>query len=203
MKLITGLFFAIALLVTNGLAQENYTIYGGPGGGFSHGLGFNEANFNIDGGADVFRNKMFGEGEIGWDSANLQFFNAGTTLRLHGLVMYHGKEHWWFGGGVHYAKVISEPTDTLQKLWPVATAMYQKGRFRINNEYLFPVGNYYMTGPLIDMRYRIGKGFYYRERFGLFFYHDHNQVTPPPFYRGGEADFGILYVFHDRIPEAR
>jgi hypothetical protein len=197
MRTITGLFFSILLLVTISSAQDKYNFYGGPGGGFSKGLGFYTGDFTIDGGLDVFHNKFFGEGEVGWDSANLQIFDAGRTLRVHGFVMYQAREHWWFGGGAHYARVLSEPTDPLQKLWPVASAMYQKGRFRINNEYLFSVGNLFMTGPLIDMRYRIGKGFYYRERFGLFFYHDRNSVTPPPFYRGGEADFGVIYVIRD------
>jgi hypothetical protein len=194
---VASLVFVLALLVPGASAQMNYSVYGGPGGGFSRGLGFYESDFTLDGGADVFHNKLFGEAEIGFDSANLQFLNAGRTLRVHGLFMYQAKEHWRLGGGLHYAKVIGEPDYSLQKLWPVAAAMYERGRFRINSEYLFPMGSYIMTGPLGDMRFRIGRGFYYRERFGLFFYHDRG-TTGSPFYRGGEADFGVIYVFHDR-----
>lgn len=198
MRRITGLFFAIVLLTITASAQNNFTVYGGAGGGLSRGLGFNQGDFALDGGADIYHKKMFGEAEVGWDSANLFVLQDGTTLRFHALAMYHGKEHWWFGGGVHYAHVLHEPLDPAHEYWPVAAAMYQKSRFRINNEYLFPVGNRFMTGPLCDMRYRVWKGLYYRERFGLFFYHDLNQPPNPPHWRGGEADFGAIYVFHDR-----
>lgn len=201
MKLIARLVLLAALLAAVCSAQTRTTGYGDFGGGFSRGLGFNTQDFAFDGGLNFYHDKYFGEGEVGWDNADLTLFNAGTTLRAHGLFMYQAKEHWRFGGGLHYSKVIGQPSDQLSKYWPVAAAMYERRRFRIDNEYLFSVGSYLMSGPLADMRVRIGKGFYYRERFGLFFYHDRGLVASPLF-RGGEADFGIMYVFHER-PEVQ
>lgn len=201
MKLIAGLVLFAALLAPVCSAQTHTTFYGDGGGGFSHGLGFNTGDFAVDGGLNFYHDKYFGEGEVGWDSADLTLFQSGTTFRAHGLFMYQAKEHWRFGGGLHYSKVIGQSSDQLSKYWPVAAAMYERRRFRIDNEYLFSFGNYLITGPLADMRVRIGKGFYYRERFGLFFYHDRGLVASPLF-RGGEADFGIMYVFHER-PEVQ
>jgi hypothetical protein len=201
MKVIIGLVLFATLLAPVSSAQTYKTFYGDGGGGFSRGLGFNTKDFTIDGGADVFHDKYFLEGEAGWDSADLRFLQAGTTLRTHGLFMYQAKEHWRFGGGLHYSKVIGQSTYQLSKYWPVASATYERRRFRIDNEYLFSFGNYLITGPLADMRVRIGRNFYYRERFGLFFYHDRGLVASPLF-RGGEADFGIMYVFHNH-PEVQ
>jgi hypothetical protein len=195
-KAIVGIVVLVAMFVSASEAQTTFNGYGDFGGGFSQGLGFNVGEFVTDGGIDIYHNKYFGEAELGWDSADLQFFQAGTTFRAHGLLMYQAKPHWRFGGGLHFSKVIGQPNDQLSKYWPVAAVTYERRRFRINNEYLFSVGSYFMTGPLFDMRYRIGKGFYYRERFGMFFYRDRGLFDSPVFH-GGEADFGVLYVIRD------
>jgi hypothetical protein len=201
MKVIARLIFVAALLAALCSAQTRITGYGNLGAGFSRGLGFNTGDFALDGGANFYHDKYFGEGELGWDSADLTLFRDGKTLRAHGLFMYQAKEHWRFGGGLHYSRVLGEPNDRLSQYWPVAAAMYERRRFRIDNEYLFSVGSHLMTGPLADMRVRIRKNVYFRERFGLFFYHDRGLVASPLF-RGGEADFGIMYVFHER-PEVQ
>jgi len=54
-----------------------------------------------------------------------------------------------------------------------------------------------MTGPLLDLRMQIGRGFYYRELVGVFFYRDVLQF-PTTRRVGSEATFGILYVFHEQ-----
>ncbi|MGH9566067.1 MAG: hypothetical protein ACRD4I_08800, partial [Candidatus Angelobacter sp.] len=87
MKLIARLTLFAALLAPVCSAQTHTTFYGDGGGGFSRGLGFNTKDFTIDGGLNFYHDKYFAEGELGWDSADLRFFQAGKTLRAHGLFM--------------------------------------------------------------------------------------------------------------------
>jgi hypothetical protein len=178
-------------------AQLSPYIDGGAGG---NELGFSSIYYHADGGIDYFHDKLFAEGEGGWDSQNPMRINNGNTFRAHGLGMWQIR-HWLFaGGGVHYSRV-STSVYHIQGPWPVAAFLMksQTGRLRLNSQYLFSTEPYMLQGPLFDLRVRLwqNKHWYYRERLGIYRYRD--PLDPPPIVRhhGIDLGFSLLYVFRD------
>jgi hypothetical protein len=104
------------------------------------------------------------------------------------------------GGGVRY----SEVTTSLYKKhdrWPVAEAMYERRWLRANVEYLAAGSDhrYHLTGALLDLRIRLGRGVYYRERVSGFVYRNPFEVNPS-YHKGSDLDYGMIYVFKHRAP---
>jgi hypothetical protein len=164
--------------------------------------GYTSPYFDGNTGIDVDLGRFFVEAESGADTAKKQDTGNGYTLKAHGLLMFRVARGFYFGGGVRY----SEVTTSLYKKhdrWPAAEAMYERRWLRANVEYLAPGSDhrYHLTGGLLDLRIRLAKGIYYRERVTGFVYRNPFEVNPS-YHKGSDLDYGLMYVFKDRA-EAR
>ncbi|HUJ95988.1 MAG TPA: hypothetical protein VLW84_12030 [Terriglobales bacterium] len=159
--------------------------------------GFNSPAYHADAGDDLHLRRWFGEAEVGVDTADDQQTRTGFTVRAHGLFMFRATTSWRFGGGLHYSS-LNTTTYTKHNHWPVVAAMYENDWFRANLEYLLPGGDrlYRLTGPLVDMSFRIAGGFFFRERVAGFAFRN-PYGGDSHYHPGAEADIGLMYVFGD------
>jgi outer membrane protein OmpA-like peptidoglycan-associated protein len=192
MRALPKVLAAVLCLGAVGGAQVAPYVGGGIG---ANGLSFQSPYYNADAGIDWGNlHPIFFEAEIGADTANPNPLKDGFTVRAHGLVMVRSTEHWRFGGGVHFSELFTSKYDN-HSTWPTLGAMFEQDWFRLNAQYLIPTGtDYSLTGPLFDMRMHMRKGFFFRERVGIYSYRNPNEVSPS--HRvSAVADFGVLYVF--------
>ena len=191
-------FCPASLLAQDGDASVAVNPYLDGGIGLYGNLGKSNPNYNADAGIDVKYQRLFGEVEAGFDTANASGTDKGCNIRTHGLAFYRVKGHWNIGGGMHYAEFKSN-SYTKHDFWPTFAALYDGKWLRLNSQYLFPGSNsdYHETGPLFDLRLRLTHGFYYRDRFALLHYTD-NLQSPPEGHWGREAMFQVLYVFKEK-----
>jgi hypothetical protein len=168
-------------------------------GGGKNTLGFSGVAWHGDGGTDITDRRWFIEGEAGWDSQNPFDISDGSTIRAHGWGMYRVKGRWFVGGGIHYSRVASTPYQ-IHGPWPTVGGMYETPRFRFNGQYLVSVEKYKIEGPLFDLRIRIRRHWFCRERIGVYVYRD--PLDPMPANHAA-ADFNVslLYVFHEKNPD--
>jgi hypothetical protein len=193
MRVFASLIAAVLILGSTVWSQTQP--YADAGIGFN-GLGYQSPYYDADVGVDWGDlGPIFVEAEVGADTANPKGLNSGVTVRTHGLVMWRATPHWRFGGGVHFAELLTSPFDN-HATWPTLGAMFEQDWFRLNAQYLIPTGSdYTLNGPLFDMRMHLVKRFYLRERVGIYAYRDPNGVSPSH-HVNAAVDFGILYVFH-------
>jgi hypothetical protein len=169
------------------------------GGGIGlDGAGFATPYYNGDAGVNVTLRRLFVEAEVGADSGNKLDTKDGYTVRTHGLLMLQATRRWRFGGGIHYSALTTSQYKKHDR-WPVVAAMFEKSWFRGNFEYLLPGSDrgYNLNGPLIDLRFRISKGVYYRQRLVAFVYRNPFEAVPS-YHTSSELDYGLIYVFRDR-----
>ena len=186
------LLAAVLLIAASADAQVSPYVGGGIGW---NGLSFRSLYYNVDGGMDWGTSKpIFVEAELGADTANPDPLKDGTTIRAHGLVMAKTKGPWRFGGGVHFSELFTSRYDN-HSTWPTVGAMFEQGWFRLNAQYLVPTTtDYSLTGPLFDLRMHMKRGFYLRERVGIYAYRNPNEANPSH-HVSAVADFGVIYVF--------
>lgn len=195
------IFLLLIFCTSSTLAQDAsapVSAYVDAGIGLYGNLGRANPNFDFDGGADITHRKLFAEVEAGADTANGKGTGNGYTIRTHGLLFYHPAGNWSFGGGLYFAE-FSTSAFKEHDVWPSAGLLFNGEWLRANMQYLFPGSNsnYHETGPFVDLRLHIVRGFYLRERLAVLHYSDRVE-TPPQGHFGAEATFGVLYVFHDK-----
>ena len=167
--------------------------YAGAGIGVN-GLGFQSPYYNGDVGVDWGSLRpIFFEAEAGADTANPKGLDNGVTLRAEGIAMVRVTQHWRFGGGFHFSELFTSRYDN-HGTWPTVGAMFERDWFRLNAQYLIPTGtDSTLNGPLFDMRMHMKKGFYFRERIGIYNYRNPDGVSPAR-HVSAAADFGVIYV---------
>src|ERR1700676_1983883 len=165
------------------------------GGGFGvNGLGFQSPYYNGDVGVDWGDlHPTFFEAEAGADTANPNGLDNGVTFRAHGVVLWRAPPPWRLGGGGHFSDLFSSKYDK-RSVWPTLGAMFEKDWFRLNAQLLIPTSPDDLVGPLFDMRMRLRKRFYFRERVGIYGYVSSNNASPSR-HASAVVDFGVLYVF--------
>jgi hypothetical protein len=182
------------VLFSGAVGSAQVAPYAGGGIGVN-GLSFQSPYYNADAGIDWGNLRpIFFEAEAGADTANPTPLRDGYTVRAHGLVMVRATPHWRFGGGVHFSELFSSKYDN-HSTWPTVGAMFEQDWFRLNAQYLIPTStDYSLNGPLFDVRMHIKKGFYFRERVGIYAYRNPNGASPAH-HVSAVVDFGVLYVF--------
>jgi hypothetical protein len=189
--------FLALVVLCNAICAAQIRPYTGVAIGVS-GSGYTSPFFDANTGLDADLRPLFVEAEVGADTANKQDTRDGYTVKAHGLLMLRVASGWHLGGGVRY----SELTTSLYKKhdrWPVAAVMFQRKWFRGNVEYLAPGSDhrYHLTGALLDLRIRLARGIYYRERVSGFVYRNPFEANPS-YHKGSDLDYGLIYVFNDR-----
>jgi hypothetical protein len=160
--------------------------------------GYTSPYFDGNTGVDVDLRRFFVEAEGGADTANKQDTGNGYTVKAHGSLLLQVAAGLYFGGGVRYSEVTTSQYKKHDR-WPVAEAMYERRWLRANVEYLAPGSDhrYHLTGALLDLRIRLARGVYYRERVSGFVYRNPFEVNPS-YHKGSDLDYGMIYVFGDR-----
>ena|SRR3981081_4307351 len=190
MRALANLLATLLFLGAVGCAQTAPYVGGGIG---VNGLGFQSPYYNVDAGIDWGKlHPILFEAEAGADTANPTPLKDGYTVRGHGFMMVRASPHWRLGGGVHFSNLFASKFDK-RSIWPTLGALFEKDWFRLNAQLLIPTTPDELVGPLFDMRIRLTKKFYFRERVGIYWYvpnsANHSRQA------SAVADFGILYVF--------
>jgi hypothetical protein len=189
-------FFVMAILF-NAVCMGQVNPYIGGALGLS-GSGYKSPYFDGNTGVDVNFHRFFAEAEGGADTANKRDTGNGFTVKAHSFFVLRVTRALSFGGGVRYSELTTSQYKKHDR-WPVAEAMYERRWLRANVEYLAPGSDhrYHLTGGLLDLRIRLARGIYYRERVSAFVFRNPFEAHPS-YHRGSDLDYGVIYVFKDR-----
>jgi hypothetical protein len=102
---------------------------------------------------------------------------------------------WHLGGGAHYSRLATSERRK-HNLWPQVAAMYTNHQLRLNIQYLLPVRDqlHQLHGVLGDLRIPLGRRLSWRQRWGLYTFHNPYEARPSR-HALFNVNWEILYAF--------
>ncbi len=187
---------ALSVVILAGICFPQVQPYVGAGFGLP-GMGFSYS-YVADAGIDVNIRRLFMQAEIGADTGYKEDVHDGYTVRTHGTLMLRTTKSWSFGGGIHYSALTTSAYKKHNR-WPALAAMYEHDFLRGTLNYLLPGSDdrYNLTGAIVDLRFRLKRGLYWRQRLGIFVFRNPFEANPS-YHKGAELNWSLAYVFRDR-----